>query len=236
MSDTFGFGENDANIGKKSKAWKAEAGKDYRASFAWWDIVDGKFVLEGSPKFTGAQVNYIKGVGSIVNKGPDWTKLAGEPPKQKILGIIVVWPTNKQGQVDKTRLTTDFSVEPWVFSGDKYNQLKKSNGEFPFKDHDLTISCSDAQFQKMTFTPCKESLLKTLQANEKAKPIIDAIVAAVQEIAANTQEYVGREMTVAAIREKLANGNGGMGGSNVGAGDASAAAGNIDSVVDDLLG
>lgn len=237
MSDTnvFGFGENDSDIGKKSKAWKAEGGNSYRMSFAWWNIEDGKLVLDGSPKFAGALTHYIQGVGYVVNKGPEFTKLAGEPPRQRILTFLVRWPTNKEGVVDKNRLASDFEVVPWVFSADKYQKLKGIHSEFSFADHDVVIACTDTNFQKMDFRPCRDSLLKTFMANEKAKPIVDAIVASVQDLATKTGEFIGREMTIQQVREKLAGGPGAL-TSTVGAGDSAAISVDIDNVVDDLLG
>jgi hypothetical protein len=237
MADTnmFGFGENDDNIGKKSKAWKAEGGRQYRVSFAWWNVVDGKFDLSAkSPKFAGAQINYIPGAGYIVNKGPEYTKIAGEPPKQRILTLLVLWPTDKKGQVDKARLSTDFEVVPWLFSGDKYNTLKQIHSEFSFGEHDLTITCTDTGFQKMTFAPCKESLLKSIQASDKGKAVLDRIIGEVELLAAGANDQIGREMSVQALREKLAGGGGG-GAGNSSPADA-ATTSNIDSVVDDLLG
>ena len=235
--NVFGFGENDDNIGKKSKAWKAEAGYTYRASFCWFPIADGKLDLTAkSPKFVGAQINYIPGVGYIQNEGTEYTKVAGEPAQQKILTLLTIWPTTKQGVVDKARVTTDFDVVPWVFSADKYNQLKALHTEFGFGDHDINIACTDSNFQKMTFAPCKESLLKTLQSKgDSAKPIIDKIVAAVNELGGKSADFLGRKMTIAQIKEKLAGGTGAGPASGSAAGGDAAVAGNIDSMVDGLL-
>lgn len=235
MSNIFSFGEGDSNIGGRKKAWKAEGGTRYRASFCWFDVVNGKFDLAPgkAPKFAGAQTLYIPGVGHVQSKGPEYVKLAGEAPKTRILTFLVLWPTNKQGVLDKNRITTDFEVKPWVFSADKYNQLKAINSEFPLAQHDVTIDCSDAQYQKMTFAPCKESLLATLQ-EKGASEVISSIVAAVQDLASNPADFIGREMTIQQIREKLAGGTGA--GISTSAGDKSVATTDIDSVVDDLLG
>lgn len=235
MAETsmFGFGENDDNVGKKSKAWKAESGRTYRVSFAWWGITDGKFDLTAkSPKFAGGMINYIPGAGYIVNKGPEFTKIAGEPPKQRILTLLVLWPIDKKGQVDTTRLSTDFEVVPWLFSGDKYAQLKSVHGEFPFGEHDLTITCTDTTYQKMTFTPCKESLLKRIQTSDKGKAVLDRIIAEVELLAAAASDQIGREMSIQQLREKLGGAGGGGGASTA----DSVTTSNIDSVVDDLLG
>jgi len=245
MSSTFqqfSFGENDSNLGGKSKPFKAEAGRTYRISFIWWKgLDDGKPDLDTqAPFFVRASTNYIPNVGYIVNKGAEYTKLAGgEAPRTRIASVIVVWPTDKSGIIDKSRLAAgDAEVQPWVFSGDKYKSLVQIHNEFPFSNHDFTASCSDANFQKMTFTPCKDSLLRALMGNPKAETIVRDMISKAQMISGNINDHVGREMTIQQIREKLA---GGGGGGSIGGGGGSSSptdtmvTGEIDGIVDDLL-
>jgi hypothetical protein len=234
----FSFGENDSGIGEKTKRFKAEGGHTYRVSFGWWKKTDenGLAIMDGAPQFTGAQVNYIPNAGYIVNSGPEFTKLAGEPARTRIGTVLVVWPTLKDGTIDKTRLAAgDVEVIPWIFSGDKYKRLNHIHKEFPFGQHDVTLSCTDTQFQKIDFSPCKDSLLAKMMGNDKAKGLVDSIFADVARIVEGIRGEVGREMTIEQVREKLAGGGGGGGGSAPVAQAAAVASEDIDSMVDDML-
>lgn len=228
----FGFGRNDDQIGNNKKRFKAEAGRRYRVSFAWWrGIEEGSPDLNADgPEFVGAPANYIPGVGYIINRGPEYTKLAGgEPPRMKIATIIVVWPMDSKGNLDKHGIANgDFDVQPWVFGQDKYKALEPVHKEFHFGEHDVTISCTDTQYQKMTFSPCKDSLLSKLQA--KGGPLWKSIVDQAQLLATGIQNEIGREMSLDDLREKLS----GSGG-NAAAPTTSVATEDIDNLVDNLL-
>ena len=237
----FSFGEGDKDIGGQIKPFKADAGRSYRVSFIWWKgLEDGKPDLDSpAPQFAGANANFIPNVGFIINKGPEYTKLAGDKaPRMRIASVIAVWPTDKQAQVDKSALQRgEIDILPWVISGDKFTTLKNINKEFPFGSHDFTLNCTDANFQKMTFTPCRDSLLRALLGNPKAESMVADMIAKAQLISGGISEHVGREMTVQQIREKLVGGPGG--GHGGGGGSSSAvdtmATGDIDSMVDNML-
>lgn len=232
----FSFGDGDSNVGTRNKPWKADAGRTYRFSFLWWKGLDeGKPDLDTvAPLFAGAQTNFIPGVGYIVNKGAEYTKLAGgEAPRMRIATVIVVWPTDKAGAVDKNALARgDYEVYAWVISGDKYNTLKSINNEFPFGSHDCLATCSDATYQKMTFTPSKESYLRLILGNPKMDAFAKDMIEKAQGIVGSISDFVGREMTVQQVREKMAGGS----GSPVAPVDAGATTGEIDDLVDSMLG
>jgi len=236
MSDAFqefGIGAGDDHVGQRGKRFKAEKDRRYRASFAWWPKdKEGKLDTSGTPNFVGAQISYIQGVGYVVNTGPEFTKLAGKPPTQKVATVIIVWPLDSDGKPDKKKLR-EAEVLPWVFSGDKYTNLKAIHGEFPFGEHDVTISCTDAQFQKLNFTPCRGSVLAKLLSNEKAASIVGPMMEQAEALASTIRDEVGREMTLAQVQEKLAGGGGG--GGPVAGGAPPAADGDIDDLVDGML-
>jgi len=233
----FSFGQNDAHIGNKGKRAKFEQGNTARISFIWWDGLDvGKPDFSApAPKFIGAPIHYIPTVGYVVNKGPEYTKIAGSPPKTRIATLIIVWPTDKHGEVNKTRLMEgEAEVLPWVISGDKYKSLQQIHKEFPFGEHDITAKCDDTQFQKLTFSPCKESLLRKLMESDKAGPLVAKMIEAAQALSATIQDEVGREMTIEQVKDKLAGGTGVSAGVSGGSSPA-VAEGDIDNLVDDLL-
>ena len=167
----FGFGDNDnaARSGKTEK-FKGETGRQYRLSFCWWNgSEDSTPDLDSkTPKFVGAKRFYFDGVGYVIDGGPEFSKLAGSPSRMAIATAVVQWPMDSSGQIDMARVKScDFKVLPWIFSHDKYKTLTPLHNEFPFGNHDITVTCSDAKFQKMTFAPCKDSLLRKFIASDK---------------------------------------------------------------------
>jgi hypothetical protein len=113
----FGFGQNDTGIGERAKKFKGEKGKTYRIGFAWWPGMESDdfdisnlMPAEGSdeslltPKFIGAPRNYHKEAGYFINKGPEYTSLAGENPRMMVATLVVSWPLGRNGQPDKDSL------------------------------------------------------------------------------------------------------------------------------------
>ena len=230
----FGFNQNDNNVGGPSKRFKGEGGRSYRVSFAWWPGLEtGDLNLDAdTPEFTGAERNYLANVGYFINRGPEFTKLAGAVPRMAIGTVILDWPLTKTGDLDTDAIKEGLVVaKPWIFSQDKYNSFKPIHKEFPFGSHDLAIQCSDTQYQKMTFTPCRESLLRKIK--ESAPERFASIVAKVQQVAGSIQNDIGRELTLDQIREKLSGGGGG--GAAAAVPVSSASTKEIDSIVDNLL-
>ena len=196
---------------------------------------DGKPNLEGSPKFVGAKRFFIPNVGYILDRGPEFAKLAGGPSKATIATVVALWPTDRKGSLDKQRFAQgDVDVKPWVFSQDKYETLKRRHSEWPFGQTDLSCACTDTQFQKMDLSPCRENLFRKVLENDKTKPIADAILARVAAIVgANAQgeplglrTIIARDMTIDKVREKLGGG----------AGVSSSHSPDTTSQVDDIIG
>ena len=238
---TFGFGKDDDNVGKGGKVakFKAKQGETYRISFINWPgLAEGtpNFDAE-TPMFEGDHMNFIKGVGRVLNRGPEYTRIAGEPPKLRIMGIIAVWLTTKKGQIDAQAIQDgDVEVFMWDLPETKYADLKPIHQEWHFGSHDLRATCTKADWQEMTFGPCKDSLIRKVFENDKLKAARDSILAAAQELLPKMRPEIGREMTIDQIREKLAGAGGGGGG---GASNQLADPGtteDIDGLVDDLLG
>lgn len=212
--------------------FKAKKGETYRISFAWWPLDEhGNLNLAAKkPRFIGGKVNFIDKVGYILNKGPEYTVLAkGEQPKVKIGTIIVKWPTDKAGNVDQSRLNNgDYSVMPWVFGEARYKVLENSWREWAAGEHDITALCEDEQFQKMTFNPCKNSLLSQIlkSPSERHKAFAVDILSRVKELEGKINNEVARDLTLDEIRLKM-----GTGGPSPVSSPSGMSAG-----VDDLLG
>ena len=215
----FGFGEDDKNIGRKGKRFKMEKGEEARISFAWWPgIENGKPDLKAiTPKFSRGPRHYLKGVGYFINKGPEYTKIAGEAPKYRINTLIVKWPSVK-GKLDVEAISRgEFEILYWVFDDGKYDEIKPIHGEWHLGGHDLKIKCTEAGFQKMSFSPTKDSILARL-AEKPDSAIWQNLVQQVQEMIPGVNDEIGKDMTLDVIREKLAGGGGGGGGGFSGGG------------------
>lgn len=232
----FGFGENDGGIGKKGKRFKMDKGEEARISFICWPGLDkGTPDFKAvTPSFVGGPRHYMKGVGYFMNKGPEWTRIAGEAPKTRINTLIVKWPLKAGGKLDMEAIAEGrFDVLYWVFDDGKYDELKPIHSEWHFGAHDLKIKCSDAQFQKMSFSPTKESVLAKL-AEKPDGAHYQALLAAAQAMLPGLGDEVGKDMSLDQIREKLAGGGGGGGGGG-GSGVTGASSDELDESLDKFL-
>lgn len=242
---TFGFGQNDAGIGSRGKKFKAEKGKTYRLSFAWWPNMDeGKEITaatlsppEGqdpetlTPNFIGARRFYAEGVGYVIDQGPQYAELLGKQSKPMVATIVVSWALGKKGKPTKDSLFEELpDVMAWIFSGDKYEKLKKMHlSGYPMHEWDVQADCEDTQYQKMTFLPAQQCIFKEMLKNDnpRAQEIADHIVAQVRALVPDLEREIGQKLTLDQIREKLGHEVSSPVGNTVAGGDAE---------VDNILG
>jgi hypothetical protein len=230
MSDSFmefGFGQNDSGIGNRQKKFKAEKGKTYRIGFAWWHGMEaGKefghdqlLVPEGqeeeslTPRWIGAQRNFFKGgAGYVINKGPEYTQLAGESPKTYAATIIVLWPLGQNNKPTKESLLEKLPVVlPWVLGAAKYEQLKKQHVQgYPMHDWDVNAELDpqkDVTYQDFNFLPAKncifKEMLKNSAENPRAKEVCDHIMEQVRKLSADLGTHIGRDLTIDQVKEAL---------------------------------
>lgn len=208
----FTFGSGDENIGERSKRFKGETGRGYRVSFVWFDSYneDGTPAEGANLQFTQCQRIYKEGVGYIAITDANraaMTKLTGGTPKQQIATVICAWPCDKDGDLDAVSFKSGkgWKVQPWCLSPMKYKTIGQNHKRFSLVKHDLSMLCSDGQYQKMTFTPEGENLLlKYLNAkNEDIRAVAHKILAEARGVAENIHGELARTMTVDEVREKL---------------------------------
>jgi hypothetical protein len=222
MTDTnepFGFNQNDAGVGGRAQKFKGDKGRTYRIGFVWWPGMedDQEFTYQSlvpkeggatlTPLFVRAPRNFIPGVGYVINNGPEWTRLAGQAPKMMIATIIVSWPLGEDGTPTKESLfSRKPDVMPWIFSGDKYEKLKKMHvSGYPMYDWDVQLDCEDSQFQKFGFLPAKQCIFKEMlkAQNPAGQDIVRHIVARVQMLAPTLAGDIGQDLTIDQLREKM---------------------------------
>jgi hypothetical protein len=228
----FSLGGNSPILSAGKARWKPQKGK-YRVSFiALPGLENGNPNLDAdAPVFKGGRRLYAKGVGYYLDHGPEYQKIAGGPSKTAIATTLVFWPVDANGVLDKGRLSGgEFQVQTWVFSLDKYRQLEAIHAEFPLTKHDLNIVVTDPQYHKMTFSPCRDSLLSTLK--EKKVDFFNTVVSTAKSIHDNLQNDIAQDLTIDQIREKL---SGEVGSPTVSGGGMSSSL-DVDDVLDDVLG
>lgn len=79
--------------------------------------------------------------------------------------VVAVYTTNLQGQV----LTQDIRLQAFIFGGDKFNDLKMLDQQWGLCTRDLMVQCKEANFQKLTFTPCPDRLMAMIPGLEQSK-------------------------------------------------------------------
>ncbi len=231
----MGFDLNDDGVGSKGNRLKLKEGDKFRVSFAWWPgLEDGKPVLDSpSPRFLGGKRLYLAGVGYFMDRGPEYVKIAGSPSKMQIGTVIIKWPTDSSGAIDKAKFASgDFKAMSWIISGDKYQNLKTTNSEWPLGSYDLNIACTDTQYQKITISPCRESLLRKILEKDPVKAA--AIIAQAKAVAEGLPGELAQDLTIEQIRAKLAGGPVGA-RPTAGSGAAPASSPDFDNMLEDIL-
>lgn len=228
MSDgflDFTVGENDEKIGKRSKRFSLEDGRTYRASFGWLSVPvknssgettgwndeaawqNGRMNPEAQVRFTGCERIYKEGVGNFLYKGPAYARFG--QPKQYVATVLVVWPTDKDGDLDKSAFAAGkgWAVQPWIFSTDKYASIKKSHKRSPLTKCDMALECpvGGATFQKVNFIAETDNLLMKLAESSKPeyKAVFDRILADIRAVSENIHREMARDLTIDQILEAL---------------------------------
>jgi len=208
----FSFGSGDDALATESKRFKPETGRTYRASFVWFNEYDGDRPAEGAqPRFAGCErTKYKQGLGTILltpDNKDEILKLTGGESQKRVASVICLWPCDKDGELDVASFKAGkgFKIHPWVFDPGKYNEIKRVNKRFPLNAHDLSMTCTDGTFHKMTFTPEGESLLhKYLSAkSEDLQAAGEKIIKQARAVSGNINNDLARVMTPDQIREHL---------------------------------
>jgi len=209
----FSFGSGDDSLKKKSSRFKPETGVTYRVSFVWFNDYneDGVPVEDSQPKFAGCErTKYDSRVGVVLltpDNREEIMRLLRKDAQHRVASVICVWPTDKDGELDVSSFKAGkgWKIQPWVFDPGKYNEIKRVNKRFPLTDHDLSMTCTDGTFHKMTFTPEGESLLhKYLNAkNEDLRAVGAKIIAEARNVSNGIHRDLARPMTVDEVREAI---------------------------------
>lgn len=200
------LGTADPLVSSDKTRWKPEKGV-YRVS-----LISLPGLAQGNPdfsakapKFVACKRLYSKDIGYFLDHGPEFQKFSEQESRLSIATTLVFWPVDSRGQVDKARLASgDFKVQSWIMSKDKYKQLDDISSENPLVTRDLKINVTDAQFHKMTFSPCGDSILMTVK--EKMPELFQKVVNFAQSVESNLQRDLAQDLTIDEIKAKLSKG------------------------------
>lgn len=127
-----------------------------------------------------------------------WRK-TGEP-KDYVCTVILWYPTDREGEVEKDRLVKGSRILPWRFSPDKWDVIRKINRGLlesgsSISKIDLNVSCTDTGFQKITITQAGPAMY---QRNDALKRLVLE-----KAVALYPKLNPFREITTDELREKL---------------------------------
>jgi hypothetical protein len=150
-------------------------------------------------KFVVVNTHYIEGGGFIVCTNGLCCEKAGAP-KSRIGVIIAKYPTNKNGEVDGSRIMTDTEVMPWILNSEKFEDLKGRNKNRPIALNDIEVKHGELKYQNMSFdiTPEGIWLLPKLEAL-KVK-----LLKQTAELELSLPNLLGRKVTPEELRTILA--------------------------------
>ncbi len=152
-----------------------------------------------------------------------WDKLE---IKTYVATCLLVYPTDREGNLDRERLAKGWKLMPWRFSAEKYERFKAINkklseyGAASVSTVDLTLTCKDPKFQNVVIDDAGPALW------QKNKDFQRLILTKALEIYPKLNPF--KALTTEELREKLGMGGGGSsGGSDVSAEDFSSVLANV---------
>lgn len=186
----------------------------------------------GNARFHQVSGHFKEGVGFVQSRlGMDgkeadevWKQM-GEP-KSYLCTVLLLYPVNKEGEVNKKALFDNWDVKPWRFAGKVNEKLRlaaaglKSN-DLNIATQDLTLKCDNTDYQGFEIQPCGKSLWRRVSEDatkDSAGSRFQAEVLAASVKLYETMRKPFRTMSTADLAIKLGvsvGGASGGGGSDV---------------------
>lgn len=206
-----------------SDAQKAEIAEKVKASQAQKlgktvDQLDQVDMLDLSEaRFKKVVAHYKEGVGFVTSRlgkdGPEADKVWATLPEPKtyVTTLLLIYPTDEEGELDKSKLAKGWVLKPWRMPPDKYEKLRKinrglMNSGSSIAVQDLYLSCTDAKFQKIDITQAGPAIW--LRNDSFRRLVLSKAVTMYGKL------NPSREITTDELREKLGMGGGESGGSS----------------------
>ena len=158
-------------------------------------------------RFKKIKAHYKEGVGFVVSRlGKDgaeadevW-KMLGEQ-KSYFCTVLLVYPANREGELDRDEVTKKWKVIPWRFSTKVYGQLHEQASslranDLTIADQDMVITCTNAEYQN--FDKMRGAGKALYRKNPKFQDLVLAKACALYE-----KLNPFRELSTADLRIKL---------------------------------
>lgn len=158
--------------------------------------------------------HYQDGLGYAISRlgkdGPEadavWKKLP--EPKVTFTTLLLIYPTDRQGNIDKEKLATGWHIIPWRFHKGVYEGIWKLNKGLEengtsIASQDVKLECKVQEYQNIDVQFCGPAIW------QKSPKFRDVVLTKATELYDKLIPF--REMTTDQLRSKL-----GMGGSAVG--------------------
>ena len=143
-------------------------------------------------RFKKIEAHYKEGVGYVVSRlGKDGSeadsvwKTLGDV-KTYFTTVLILYPTDRDGNPQKEQLTTNWTVIPWRFSNKVFRRLHEVAESLRSNDlnicmQDLSLKCTNSDFQNFDIDGAGKALWRVsdkFQAKvlEKALPIYEKLV------------------------------------------------------------
>ena len=179
--------------------FKPAVDRTYRISFAWWPVADGFHAA--SPRIRGGRRFKVTGLGHVLATEPRIATLSEGAAEEVGATIVVVWPTDERGQLDRDRFVAgEFEVVPWVVSMDTLDVLRRRHAEFPFGESDLSIRVRTGG---LDIASCKGNLLATVFDTLKLSHLADSIREQLRRVETTIDSAIGRAMTFEEVTDAL---------------------------------
>ena len=85
----------------------------------------------------------------------------------------------------------------FVFSTNKYHQIRKASADFPLEKHDLKVTCEEESYQRLSFNACPDAAWKL------NPEIYKSVSAQAQKLAAHLDAQLGQNLTKEAILARI---------------------------------
>jgi hypothetical protein len=201
------------DAGKKKVVEEVRSGLATKLGKAADQLTQIDLLDTGEVKFKVNDVHYKEGqgFGYILSRlGKDgeaadevWRKLPAA--KTTVTTALVIYPTTRDGDLEKERLARDTKVVPWKFSGDKWDKIRHINKGLQESGHtigeyDLLFACKDTQYQKIEITQSGPALWR--RNPDFARLVLTKALAVYDKL------MPARAMTTEELRDKLGMGGG----------------------------
>ena len=188
-------------IGKKTLAKRAEERGKAADQLADHEKLDLRRI-----QFRKFMAYYKDGVGYVVSRlgkdGKDadkiWVMMGDE--RKYFTTLLLIYPTTREGEIDKDRLSRGWVIKPWRFSSKVYGRLHQvasglRSNNLSIATQDLSLKCTNTDFQNFEIDGAGRGMW--LKSDKFRDKVLEAAVKLYKEL------NPFRELSTADLKNKL---------------------------------